>query len=137
MPARPAPLGHVLLCHGNGGNIGDRVAHAELLVGAGFDVLRSTTAATAAAAGGRASRAPTATRGRRVAALLRRDGVDATRVFYLGESLGGAVALELALEHPPAGLILQSTFTSVRDMARVHYPFIPAPRCPTRTRACG
>jgi fermentation-respiration switch protein FrsA (DUF1100 family) len=59
------------------------------------------------------------------AALLARAGVDSTRVLYLGESLGGAVALALALEQPPAGVILQSAFTSIRDMARLHYPFIP------------
>jgi fermentation-respiration switch protein FrsA (DUF1100 family) len=59
------------------------------------------------------------------AALVARAGVDATRVLYLGESLGGAVALALALELPPAGVILQSAFTSIRDMARLHYPLIP------------
>src|SRR5918998_500135 len=56
-------------------------------------------------------------------ALLERAGAD--RVFYLGESLGAAVALELAHHHPPAGVILQSPFTSIRDMARLHYPFVP------------
>jgi hypothetical protein len=37
----PAPRssGHVLLFHGNGGNIGDRVLHAALLRDVGFDVL--------------------------------------------------------------------------------------------------
>ena len=53
------------------------------------------------------------------------DGVDPARVLYLGESLGAAVALELAVAHPPAALILQSPFTSIRDIARVHYAFIP------------
>ena len=43
-----------------------------------------------------------------------------------GESLGGAVALELALAHPPTGLVLQSAFTSVRDLAGLHYPHAPA-----------
>ena len=47
-------------------------------------------------------------------------------MLYLGESLGGAVALELALAHPPAGLVLLSAFTSVRDMARIHYRGVPA-----------
>ena len=47
-------------------------------------------------------------------------------IIYLGVSLGGAVAAALAVESPPDGLILQSTFTSVRDMARIHYPFVPA-----------
>jgi pimeloyl-ACP methyl ester carboxylesterase len=46
-------------------------------------------------------------------------------VLYLGESLGAAIALHLALAHPPAGLILQSPFTSVRDIARFHYPYVP------------
>jgi uncharacterized protein len=36
------------------------------------------------------------------------------------------VATELALAEPPAGLVLQSAFTSVREMARLHYPVVPA-----------
>jgi uncharacterized protein len=51
-------------------------------------------------------------------------------VVYLGESLGAAIALNLAVAHPPAGLILQSPFTSVRDIARVHYPWVPRPLVP-------
>jgi fermentation-respiration switch protein FrsA (DUF1100 family) len=58
-------------------------------------------------------------------ALLAQDGIDAARLLYLGESLGAAVALDLALAARPRGLVLQSAFTSVRDMARVHYPFLP------------
>jgi uncharacterized protein len=120
-PAR----GHVLHCHGNAGNIADRVPHARLLAAAGFDVLlfdysgygRST---------GRPSEAATYADARAArTALLARDGVDPERVLYLGESLGAAVALELALAHPPAGLILQSPFMSVRDIARFHYPYVP------------
>lgn len=40
-------------------------------------------------------------------------------IFYLGVSLGGAIATELAQEFPPKGLILKSTFTSAREMAPV------------------
>ena len=56
--------------------------------------------------------------------------MDRARLFYLGESLGGAVALELALEHPPAGLVLLSAFTGVRELARLHYPFVPSALVP-------
>lgn len=59
-------------------------------------------------------------------ALVGRDDVDPDRVVYFGESLGAAVALALALEHPPAALVLRSPFTSLPDVARVHYPFVPA-----------
>ena len=38
--------------------------------------------------------------------------------------------MDLALESPPAGLVLLSTFTSVRELARLHYPFLPASLIP-------
>ena len=52
--------------------------------------------------------------------LLRQPASAAARTIYLGELHAGAVALKLASERPPAGLILQSAFTSIRDMARLH-----------------
>ncbi|MDE2028819.1 MAG: alpha/beta hydrolase, partial [Candidatus Omnitrophica bacterium] len=36
------------------------------------------------------------------------------------------VAIDLALKRKAALLIVESSFTSARDMARVHYPFIPS-----------
>jgi uncharacterized protein len=125
VPAQAPAIGHVLLCHGNAGNVGDRLPHLALLSGAGFDVLAFDYRGY-----GRSSGRPSedgTDRDARAArdALLRQDGVDRARVLYLGESLGGAVALALAIDQPPAAVILQSTFTSVRDMARLHYPFIP------------
>ena len=50
------------------------------------------------------------------------------RVVYFGESLGGAVAVGLAVERPPAALILRSPFTSLADVAGVHYPWLPVRR---------
>src|SRR5262249_258534 len=51
----------------------------------------------------------------------------------LGESLGGAPAIKLASENQSAGLILQSTFTSIRDMAGVVLPYLPWMRFFVRT----
>lgn len=45
--------------------------------------------------------------------------IDPNQIFYMGESLGGAVAIDLAIQHPPRGLIVRSTFTCVKDMAPV------------------
>ena len=47
------------------------------------------------------------------------------RLVYFGESLGAAVAVRLATEHPPGALILRSPFTSLLDVGRHHYPFLP------------
>ncbi len=46
-------------------------------------------------------------------------------VVYFGESLGAAVAVELATAATPAALVLRSPFTSLPDAAGVHYPFLP------------
>ena len=125
VPASRPVIGHVLLVHGNAGNVGDRVPHLALLSAAGFDVLAFDPPGYGRS-GGRPSELGTHRDARAARdALLLQQGVEAGRVLYLGESLGGAIALALALELPPAGLILQSTFTSVRDMARRHYPFLP------------
>jgi fermentation-respiration switch protein FrsA (DUF1100 family) len=123
--ARSERLGHLLLCHGNAGNVGDRVLHAELLTAVGLDVLLFDYRGYGRSTGRPSERGTYRDARAALSCLLGQPEVDASRVFYLGESLGGAVALELALEHPPAGLALLSTFTSVRDMGRAHYPFVP------------
>jgi hypothetical protein len=57
--------------------------------------------------------------------LAGRPDVDRSRIVYFGESLGTAVAVALAVEHPPAALVLRSPFTSMIDLGRHHYPFLP------------
>lgn len=128
--ARTDSLGHLLLCHGNAGNVGDRVLHAAVLTAAGFDVLLFDYRGY-----GRSSGRPSEEgiyRDARAAltCLVEQRAVDPRRVFYLGESLGGAVALDLALERPPAGLVLLSGFTGVRELGRLHYPFVPTALVP-------
>ena len=56
---------------------------------------------------------------------LRARGYGPERIVLYGESLGGAVAIETACRVPVAGLIVQSTFTSIGDMARRVVPVLP------------
>lgn len=119
------PRATVLVFNGNGGNRGYRAPLAAALARAGLAVLlfdyrgyggnpgRPTEAGLLADA--RAARAY----------LLSRSDVEPARLVYLGESLGAAVAVALAAEQPPAALILRSPFTSMVDMARLIYPFLP------------
>jgi uncharacterized protein len=106
------------------------VLHAKLLTGVGFDVLLFDYRGYGRSSGRPSEEGTYRDARAALACLLRQPEVDASRVFYLGESLGGAVALELAIESPPAGLVLLSTFTSVRQMSRRHYPFVPAALVP-------
>jgi hypothetical protein len=48
------------------------------------------------------------------------------RIVILGKSLGGGPACELASRVDCGGLVLQSTFTSARDMAPLVMPLFPA-----------
>lgn len=57
--------------------------------------------------------------------LVDEQGVDAGRIVLYGKSLGGAPACELASRVPHGALVLQSTFTSARDMTSVMFPVLP------------
>jgi uncharacterized protein len=61
-----------------------------------------------------------------LAALLARPDVDRDRVFAYGRSMGSAVATHVAARYPVRGLVLESPFTSARDMSRRHYAPFPA-----------
>jgi uncharacterized protein len=128
--ARADSVGHLLLCHGNAGNVGDRVLHAALLAAAGFDVLLFDYRGYGRSSGRPSEEGTYRDARAALTCLLEQPGVDPARVFYLGESLGGAVALDLALERPAAGLVLLSAFTGVRELGRLHYPFVPAALVP-------
>jgi uncharacterized protein len=128
--ARTDRLGHLLLCHGNAGNVGDRVPHAVVLTAAGFDVLLFDYRGYGRSSGRPSEEGTYRDARAALACLLEQPGVDLARVVYLGESLGAAVALDLALGLPPAGLVLLSAFTGVRGVGRRHYPFVPAALIP-------
>jgi len=51
--------------------------------------------------------------------------IDPARIVMFGRSLGAAVATQIAIRHKPRALILESAFTSIRDMARAAMPWVP------------
>ena len=53
-------------------------------------------------------------------------GTDPGDVILFGRSLGGAVAAKLAARTEPLALIVESSFTSVPDIASEIYPWLPA-----------
>ncbi len=57
--------------------------------------------------------------------LRAREDVPMDQIVYYGRSLGGALAVELATQEPPYGLVLESSFPSVPYVARKSSPFLP------------
>lgn len=55
----------------------------------------------------------------------RERGFPPERIVLHGESLGCAVAVEVALARPSFGVVLETPFLSVPALARKHYPFVP------------
>ena len=51
--------------------------------------------------------------------------IDGARVAAYGRSIGSVVALYLATEQPVRAVVLDSPFSSGRDMAKRHYRFLP------------
>ncbi len=120
-PAAGQPI--VIVFSGNAGNRGDRVALGAGLARTGFGVLLTDYRGY----GGNPGQ-PTETglaADARAAAAFVRDREAADPVVYFGESLGAAVAVELATAEPPAVLVLRSPFTSLDDIGREHYPLLP------------
>lgn len=52
-------------------------------------------------------------------------GLQASNIVIMGESIGGAVAIDLASRHAPGALVVQSSFTRLADIAALHYPLLP------------
>jgi len=121
----PSPRVTVLVFNGNAGNRAHRGPLAAALHRHGLQVLLvdyrgyggnpGAPSENGLAVDGRAARAY----------LAGRHDVDRSRLVYFGESLGTAVAVALAVEHPPAALVLRSPFTSMSDLGQHHYPFLP------------
>ncbi len=128
------PTAVILFSHGNAGNITNRLPVLRRLsedVGAsvlifdyrGYGRSQGSPDEKGVLQDARAARAW----------LAERAGVEEREIVLLGRSLGGAVAVDLAAEDGARGLVLQSTFTSIPDMASYHYPWLPV-RAVLRTR---
>ena len=115
----------VIVFNGNAGNRSHRVELADALNRHGLQVLLMDYRGYGGNAGAPSERGLAADARAARAYLASRPDVDPSRLVYFGESLGAAVAVDLASEHPPAALILRSPFTSLGDVGRYHYPFLP------------
>ncbi len=122
----------ILWFHGNAGNISHRLDNIRLL----HDLVGASILIIDYGGYGRSDGEPSEQRmyadARAALRFLRGRGVAAEDTVYFGRSLGSAVALDLAVEHPPAKLILETPFESLRAMAGALVPAALARIVPQR-----
>lgn len=117
--------GTVLFSHGNAGNISGRLETIRMLHGLDLNVLIYDYRGYGKSEG-RPDEAGTYRDAQAAWNFLTGEkNIPESAIVIMGRSLGGAVSAWLATRVKPAGLILESTFTSAKDLAQELYPWVP------------
>ena len=125
VPAVAGGRRHVLFLHGNAGNLSHRLYTVDVLHALGHPVLLIDYRGYGAS-DGRPSEPGLALDARAAwDHLVNVRGIPPAGIAIYGRSLGGAVGARLAAEVGPGALVLESTFTRLRDIAAERYPYVP------------
>lgn len=127
VPATHANEPSFLYLHGNDRNISDHLEHILHLHMLGYNVMVTDYRGYGSSGGGSPSEAKVYQDAEAAwQYLIKVRGVKPGQAFIYGHSLGGAIAIDLAVHHPEAaGLITESTFTSMVAMGELKYGYFP------------
>lgn len=122
----PAPPGRptVLFLHGNAGSIAERPHRFQYYRNAGFGVLYLSWRGYGGSTG-QPSEHGLMIDANAAYDWLMRKGVSPDRLLIVGESLGTGPAVQLAASRPVAALALEAPYTTMVDVARFHYGWLP------------
>ena len=121
----PRPRGTVIFCHGNAGNMADRLVDLKLLHELALSVLIFDYRGF-----GESDAAPHEQGTYRDVEAAWQYVSDylttpSQKILLFGRSLGGAVAIESARRHAPGALVVESTFTTLADVGQIHFRMLP------------
>jgi fermentation-respiration switch protein FrsA (DUF1100 family) len=128
LPAPEPTRGVLLFLHGNAYNVGENLFHAKRFVSLGFSVLLMDYRGYGQSGGAFPHEGQVYEDAQAMYDYLTKEqGVSPSDILVYGHSLGGAIAIDLVQNNPVAGLIAESTFTSISDMANYtgQYDFLP------------
>lgn len=117
--------GTLLFFHGNAGNISHRLDSLHIFNALNLDVLIFDYRGYGQSEGSPTEQGTYLDAEAAWHYLTSERSIPAGNILLFGRSLGGAVAAHLASRHQAMGLALESTFTSVPDMAAELYPLLP------------
>lgn len=113
-----------LYFHGNAGSLETRIERIRKYMARGFGVFMMTYRGFGGSTG-QPSEAANVADAKLAYDQLSSLGVDPRDIIIYGESLGTGVAVQVAAARPAAGLVLDAPYTSMVDLAALHYPHIP------------
>jgi len=123
--SRPDARGTLLWCHGNAGNLSHRADNIARLMTLPLNVFIFDYRGYGKSEGEPDEAGLYQDALAAYDVLVRDKGQKPETLILFGRSLGGAAAVHVATHRKAAGLILESAFTSARDMAKKVMPLIP------------
>ena len=117
--------GVILFCHGNAGNLSHRLESIQIFHRLGLDVFIFDYRGYGESEGKPTEHGTYEDAKAAWQYLIETRHVIPSQIIVFGRSLGGAIASWLAQSQTPGGLILESTFTSLGDIAATLYPYLP------------
>ena len=119
------PRATLLFLHGNGGNISHRLEKLLIFNRLGLAVFIIDYRGYGTSEGSPSEQGTYLDAEAAWNYLTKDRNIPANRIIIYGESLGGAVATWLATRHEAGALLLDSVFTSIGDMGKHYYPYLP------------
>ena len=123
----------LIFFHGNGGNISHRLGSISTFNRLGLNVFIFDYRGYGRSSGHPSEKGTYIDARAAYDYLMHREDINADKILLYGESLGGAIAYELAAAVRVNAIITLGTFSSIMDMGKAIYPFLPV-RFIVRTR---
>ena len=117
--------GVLLFCHGNAGNMSHRLDSLQILHRLGLSTFIFDYRGYGQSEGTPTEQGTYLDAEAAWTYLVHTRQVAPTELIVFGRSLGGAIAAWLAHTHPPRALIIESTFSSLPELAAELYPYLP------------
>jgi fermentation-respiration switch protein FrsA (DUF1100 family) len=117
--------GVILFCHGNAGNISHRLDSIKIFHDLNLSVFIFDYRGYGSSDGSPSEKGTYRDAEAAFRYLVETRNIDPRKIVIFGRSLGSAVAAEIGFRFNSAALILESGFTSVADLGRKYYPYLP------------
>ena len=125
LDASRSPRATILFFHGNAGNISHRLEKLQTLADLGVDTFLIDYRGYGRSEGFPGEAGTYRDAEAVYSYILNTVHRSPNTVVVYGESLGSAVAVDLAVKHPVGGVIIEEAFTSVGDVGQKMFPFLP------------